>query len=358
VSGVIEDTTNHRTNYPSPIERFLRKMPIPPDWTCGLIFLLICTSFSAIAIFAGDFDIYATGIKTIVYSSSIAVLMYGEYWISRNIRRSLDNICQVFKLPVSLKNEILQKVHSSYTRLVSGTIVSVLIILVFFYSGPQHSFLPLIIYNYIIGAVLGFLMGEMIPGVKSLIESAIIIGKKLESEIDIIDVEKLDALEDLAGWGLYISVFGGFIAIVGLVGILYAPWPGAILQPSVVAAAALVITSVFILWAFIKPTLGIHQMMHRAKKEMRGEISRMHQSLYIKLITLHKEDMLFEDNDQIKSLSNLAETIEKLEIKVEQAPEWPFDVKQVQKVVGTSLLPIFIVILQNISVILSALGIG
>jgi hypothetical protein len=344
--------------YYSPVETILKRVPLAPHWTCAIIGALILAVYFVLGVLGGEADFLAISINSVIYAFSISILMYGEVWISVNIRRTLHDICVTFGLESSIEDEVLQRIHNNPVRIAVGLVIMVLLMLPPIYVSYEFSYLPLLIYNIVIAAFFRFLMGEMLPGVYFLIQSEKMIGQELLGKIDVIDEKKLDALKDLAGWGLQISTFGGFVAIAVLVGLVYPPSGVATLPPIILAGIVLVITSVFIVWAFISPTMDIHMMMRKAKRELRQEISERYSLLYKEMKKLPRNDSLFKEQNRIKTISDLSEAIDKMEAKANVAPEWPFEVRQVQRVIGTVLVPIIIFLLQNISEILSFFGIG
>ncbi|MHA1950047.1 MAG: hypothetical protein ACW987_09255 [Candidatus Thorarchaeota archaeon] len=354
----VEKDSADISRYSSPVETVLRRVPLAPHWTCGIIGALILVVYLALAVFGGEAELLAIIVNSVVNAFSISLLMYGEFWIGANIRRTLRDIRVVFGLDPSIEDVVLKRIHNNPRRMVVGVVVMVLLLLPPIYHIYEFSYLPLLIYNFLIAAFLRFLLGEMLPGIGSLIRSEKMLGKRLSDKIDVIDEKKLEALKDLAGWGLQISAFGGFVAIAVLVGLVY-PFSGAVILPPIIFAGfVLVVMSIFIVGVFVLPTMDIHKMMRIAKLELKQEISERYSFLYEEMKNLPRNDSLFKEQNRIKTISDLLHVIDKMEVKANEAPEWPFEVRQVQKVIGTVLVPIIIFLLQNISELLSFVGIG
>ncbi|MFW9802698.1 MAG: hypothetical protein ACFFFC_08615 [Candidatus Thorarchaeota archaeon] len=348
--------SNESKGVSSPMEMILSKSPLAAHWTCVIIGVLIFVAYPILATIGAESDIASVSIYGSVYAFSIPLLMYGEYWMGLNIARSLRKLCNAFDMDRNLEGEVYQEIRNIPKRLGYGIILSAVLMLPPLFPYPAYSYLPLLVYSFAIAAIARFIIGEMIPGVYSLNKCAKKIGYELRDQIDVIDDRKLDALKDLAGWGLQMSTFGGFVAIAALVGVIYDPSRSAILPQSVAAGSVIVIASFFIVWAFISPTIEIHMMMRQAKQELRQEISERYNHLFQELRNLPRNKSLFKDQVRIRTISDLMDAIDKMEIKAKEAPEWPFDVRQVQKAMGTFIAPIIIFLLQNIPEIISFLG--
>lgn len=151
-------------------------------------------------------------------------------------------------------------------------------------------------------------------------------------------------LGDLALSGVVPLVAAEFVFIPILLG--KSPINGSveIILTVLILGTLIVTTAVF----FFTSLLSIHRGLRNIKDETLRKIQNEYQRNYVALLEIISQEDKRDINDEVDTIKSIISSLEPFETRVKSMHTWPYDIAMILKLLGSSILPLVMYLLQRL----------
>jgi hypothetical protein len=298
----------------------------------------LAVSFSAIWILV----VFASGEQRHIFGdyatpaliAMIAFFDYMEPYIGDRIRGiSLE----AFEKIGVRRDELLRRIFDKKIRGAVGIFAavdwSITFILVFeehlWYSSP----LP-IAFQFVLGCVGTFIMGEAVAGALIIVFKVYKIGSNIE-RIDIFDMKQMSTLRSLGNWCLLIAGTGGGISALAFPALFFAPWRGETLWISSWGKVYLLAEIPILIALFVFPLTSLHRVLVKSKAEHLENLYKGYKRVHERFMPVVRDKSVEEMIAEAAVLSDVFTNINVVLNLINETPDWPWDTSVLQTLVAT-----------------------